>query len=474
MTFRWHLNHERFGNKPWAVQAEAMRRAEGKMRFGHLLQQGLGKTALTLNEFIDAPDVDVLLVLAPNSFVRDWPLAPAEWGLGFLRTGMWPNDPLPYDDTEPSLYAIGHETLRGSERARLSIEKLVRSRRCMVVIDESTGIKNPQSVLAKWCIKLVKDAVMVRILNGTPLVQNVMDYYPQLRVLGELNGVNPYQFRNKYAVMGGFMGRQIKGIKNEEELGALLDRCTFRALKSDWRKDLPPQIPVPVHLEMTKEQQVHYDTMCEDFYAEIGDDGLVTAEMVITQRNKLQQISSCMLMDGDKVHWLCPPAKNPKLRAILDLFDAGNCKAIVTYLYKASGEMLAEELYKAKLEPAWIRGGMKPNEIVAEKDRFNNDATCRVLVGQIDQTSRGHTLLGQVGKDRCDRIFFYENSLSLMHRLQMQDRNHRGEQDQTTYLYDFISSPVEELNIAILTGKLTLADGMDKIVAEIRRKHHEK
>lgn len=469
MTVRWHLKHKRFGDKPWAVQEEAMRRADGRPRFGHFLQQGLGKTALTLNEFVGASDVDLHVVIVPNSFKGDWPLALDEWGLGFMRGGSWPDDDLPFD-WEHGLYAIGQETLRGSRTARDAIFQLLRERRCMLTIDESSGIKNPQSLLAGYCINLVKNAVMVRELNGTPLVQNVMDYYAQLRVLGELNGVNPYQFRNEFAVMGGYMGRQIKGIKNEEKLGKILDRCTFRALKKDWRKDLPPQLSVPVHLEMTDNQQRHYRTMMEEFYAEIGDEGVVTADMVITQRNKLQQISSCMLMDGDKVHWLEPPEKNPKLRAVLDLFDYGKCKAIVTYLYKPSGAMLLKALEERGLKPAWISGGMTPAQIASNKERFNDDSECRVLVGQIDQTSRGHTLLGQAGNDRCDRIYFYENSLSLLHRLQMQDRNHRGEQDQTCYLYDFIGSPVEQLNIDILTGKLSLADGMDRIVAEVRNK----
>mgnify|MGYP003336879528 CR=1 FL=1 len=294
--------------------------------------------------------------------------------------------------------------------------------------------------------------------------------FRSLRVLGELNGVNPYQFRNRFAVMGGFMGRQIKGVKNEEELGRLIDGCAFRALTADWRKDLPPRVPVTHHYEMTDNQRKHYNTMMEDFYAMVGDDEPVTADMVLTQRIKLQQISSCLLMDDDKVHWLEPPKKNPKLRAICDLFDYTECKAIVPYFYKPSGAMLYEAFKEMKLNPAVITGGMKSSEIVEQKNRFNKDPDCRVLVGQIDQTSRGHTLLGQSGRDRCNQTYYYENSLSLMHRLQMDFRNSRGEQDQTTFLHDFVGSPVEQLNIDILTGKKALGDGIDAIVAEVRRR----
>lgn len=466
----WHLKHLQHGDKPWEVQTEATRRSEGRDRYGYFLEQGLGKTPLDLNDFVSSDDCDLNIVLAPSSFKADWPLAPAEWGLGFLRTGMWPDNELPYD-WDSGVYAVAHETLRGSRRAREGLLDLFKKRACFLTFDESTGIKNPSSLLAKYTIELAKDAVKVRELNGTPIVQDVEDYYAQLRILGELDGVNRYAFRNRYASFGGFMGKQITGMNEDrrEELAQILDRVSFRALKKDWRKDLPPQITVPVHLEMTDNQRKHYQSMMEEFYADIGGAAFITADMVLTQRIKLVQISSCMLMEKGKVHWLEEPKNNPKVKAIKDLFEYGAGKAIVVYYFDPSGRMLIDEMQKAGLEPAWITGGMKPHEIVEQKRRFNDDTNCRILVGQQDQSSRGHTLVGQAGTDRCSRTFYYENSLSLMHRLQMNDRNHRGVQDQTCYLYDLITSPIDQINVDILTGKKNMADGMDALLAEIRR-----
>ncbi len=82
---RWHLNHKIYKDKPWAVQEEALRRADGRPRYGHYVEQGLGKSATNLNEFIENQfDADLDVVLAPSSFVADWPLLPDEWGVGFL------------------------------------------------------------------------------------------------------------------------------------------------------------------------------------------------------------------------------------------------------------------------------------------------------------------------------------------------------------------------------------------------------
>ena len=470
MTNRWHLNHAIHGNKPWAVQIEAMRRAAGRARYGQFLEQGLGKTPLTLNDYVEFQDCDLCVVLAPSSFVADWPLAPAEWGLDFLRTGTWHHDDMPFN-WDSGLFSISHETLRNSQRARDDLAKLVRDRSCFFVFDEATGIKNPQSKLAKYIIDgPAKYAKRTRLLDGTPQVQNVMDWYAKLKALGEINRFTRVGFRNRFAKMGGFMGRQIVGSSNDEELARIIDGCAFRALKADWRKDLPPQIEVPVHLEMTDNQRKHYQTMMEELYAIVGDrePEEITVDMVLTQRIKLQQIASCMLMKDDRAFWLEEPGSNPKLKASLDVMNTGHGKTIVSYFFDASGRMLIDQYKKAGLNPAWITGGMRAEDIVAQKARFNNDSSCRVIVGQIDQTSRGHTLLGQKGKDRCYRLFMYETSLSLMHVKQLYDRNHRGEQDEPCSIFWPFCSPIDQLNFEILTGKRQRADAMDALIRAVR------
>lgn len=472
----WHLRHAAHGDKPWAVQAEALRRADGRDRYGYFLEQGLGKTALTLNEYVDRDDIDLCIIIAPQSFKLDWPLAPEEWGVGFLRAGAWPRDPLPYD-WEHGIYALNYEAISRS-RAKEPVLKLLEQRRCMLVIDESKALGNPGSGFTKSVIELAKRAKVVRELNGTPITQNVMDYYGQLRALGELNGWNPVAFRNRFAVLGGFMGKQIMPeFKNGDELARILDRCSFRALKSDWRKDLPEKTYSTVHLEMTSEQLSRYRTMMEEFYALVDDDGaMITAELVLTQMDKLRQISSGILIESwldensrrrSKTHVFLEPKVNPKLKAVLELVGEQG-KAIIVYHYVESGKVLLNALHKAGLEPAVIRGGMDTADIVTSKQRFNTDPACRVIIGQTQAIALGHTLLGQPGKDRCNKVIFYENSYSLYYRLQVEDRNHRGEQDQMCSVIDLITSPMDEATTRILTSKREMAQSMDEIVAAVR------
>ena len=465
MTSAWHLKHEVHGDKPWAVQAEANRLCNGRPTWGHWLEQGLGKTALIQNEFIDQDDTDLHMVFAPGSFKLDWVLAPQEWGVGWLPTGYWPKHKLPFQE-ECMQYAMHYEAMRQKDTLAELI-KLFEQRRVMMTVDESTVAKNHSTDTARALIELAKRAKVVRQANGTPLTQTVMDYYGQLRVLRELNGWNPYAFKNRFAVMGGYMGRQFKGVKNEDQLAKILNECTFRALKKDWRKDLPPKNLIPVHIEMHDKQRRAFATMMEEFYAEVQND-TVSVDLILTRMDKLRQISSGMLMDKGKHWWLVEPKDNPKVKAVNDLQNSSPGKTIIVHFYKPSGQMLVDHLTKQKRNPAFIRGGMTPEEIIEQKSKFNTDPTCRDIVCQQEASSRGHTLLGQKGRDRCSTMIFYENSFSYYHRSQMEDRNHRGEQDTDCNIYDLIASPADAVAVKNLTGKRDMASGMDDVVAMVR------
>jgi len=461
----WLLTHHVHGDRPWDVQAEALRRSEGRDRYGFHLEQGLGKSALVFNEFLDS-GLPLMLVTAPQSFKGDWPLVPAEWGHPEVWSGMWPRQSLPAS-FDKAVYAVNYEAVRSSTGDQLSA--LMRRYPTMLVIDESSAIMNPQSQTSRAVFELSKDAAMVRVLNGTPLVKNCMDLFMPLKCLGQLDKMNPYHYRNRFARMGGYMGRQIRGLNEErkDEFFRLLDSCAFRALKSDWRKDLPPKLFIPVHLEMTDRQLKHYREMLNEFYTMVADME-VSADMVLVQMDKLRQISSCLVMQDGASQMFEEPLRNPKMRATLDLIQSGMTKVIVVHTYKATGLMLMAELTRAGLEPACIRGGMKPEEVTEQKRRFNQDPACRVLVGQEAATARGHTLIGGKDADRCNRMIFFENSFSLMERLQIEDRIHRGEQDQDCIYWDLVTSPVEEAVAEALRNKKELADMVDAAVKAVR------
>ena len=449
----WHLSHPVIKH-PYKVQLEAMRRSKDHNRYGYWLEQGLGKTALFLNDYVDRyTEFDTGVIVCPNSFKMDWCLAPAEWGLDFTAS-MWPKQEFTTGKTSrPHFNVINFEAVR--QGGYDVVKNLLDKRPCVFLVDESSAIKNFKSDTARSVLDLSKRAEIVRLLNGTPMTQNVMDLFPQLKCLNELDGMNPYVFRNRFAITGGYMGKKITGVKNEAELHEIQSRCSFRALKEDW-SDLPPKIYIPLKLEMTPNQKKHYKEMYQDFYTMVQGHEF-DAKMVLTQLEKLRQITAGVLIDGDKFKLIDPMEKNIKLKAALDILNVGAGKMILVHMYTKMGELLLEEFTKKGFNPAFIRGQMKPEDLIEQKKKFNEDPSCRVLVGQIQSASKAHTLLGGPGTDRSNTVFFFDHTFSRLDRSQMEDRNHRGAQDQNVNIYDPIMSPVDQAQINALIYKQDMA-----------------
>ncbi len=462
-TPKWHLS----GPPPYEVQLEAMRRSKGHDHFGMFLEQGLGKTALQLNEGIDRfSDYDTVITVCPNTFKGDWKTAPAEWGVPEIKTSMWPNDKMEKGTTNhPRYNVMNFESVRVKSGYNV-LRDLMDSRPCLLVVDESSACKNFKSLTAKALLDLSKRAGAVRLLNGTPMVQNVMDLYPQIRMLKQLEGVNPYSFRNRFAITGGFMGKQIIGVRNEPELHELLNRVSFRAMKKDW-SDLPPKIFIPKHIEMSDVQRKHYKEMLNDFFTLVSGDEF-TANMALVQADKLRQIASGIIIDGDRFKVLVDPAKNPKIKAAKEIYESGVGKMIIVHFYRVSGTMIFDEMAREGLKPATIHGNMTSDEITEQKRRFNNDPDCRILVAQITASSKAHTLIGGAGVDRCSRMTWHDHTFSLLDRLQMIDRIHRGAQDQDCNYFDLCVSPIDVAQLKALGKKENLADAVVNAVRVLR------
>jgi hypothetical protein len=85
-----------------------------------------------------------------------------------------------------------------------------------VVLDESHRIKAPGGKASMFCARL-GDVVPHRLcLTGTPMAHSPLDVYGQYRFLDKgIYGTSFVNFRARYAVMGGFNGKQVLEYQNE-------------------------------------------------------------------------------------------------------------------------------------------------------------------------------------------------------------------------------------------------------------------
>jgi hypothetical protein len=132
-------------------------------------------------------------------------------------------------------------------------------------------------------------------------------------------------------------------------------------------------------------------------------------------------------------------------------------KAIVAAHYTHSIDMLKEAL--AKYNPAIIQGkvkGGKGYDVDAEKAKFNGDESCRVVIGQIQATKYGHTLVGSK-RSPCVFTLMFENTFSLDDRSQIEERNQGVDQMGPTSVVDFACSKNDHRPIEALQRKEDVA-----------------
>lgn len=437
---------------PFAVQVEAMRRADDdcRDRYGFWMEQGLGKTGSDYNSYLralHADKVDAHVVVAPNYLLSGWEDEAREWGIE-TPIVTWPDRVPPKITCQPHTFIINHEALLYNGGKYL--EELLDERRYLLAIDESSAFKKYNGAWTKRMMALVQRAAMVRELTGTPMSHNVMDLWSQLRMIGALHGVNPFVFRNRFAVMGGYMGKVVTGIKNEDELHRIINEVAFRALKSDWWDDMPEKLyPPPLRFEMSKRQSDAYRTMMDDFYVQVRDDDAIFADQVTHMQMKLQQIARGFVIDkeGDRIIELVEPKNNPAVKVTRQFIENASGKVLVFAFHEYSCRVLFEQL--RDMGCVVLRGGLTKDEIASRKRRFNEDRAIKVCVGQTMVTMRGHTLLGTEDA-RCHTSMFYENIYALEPRKQLEDRNHRWGQDHAVLYQDISCSKQDDRIIAAL------------------------
>ena len=271
---------------PLKAQIEALARSEGKRGYGFFMEMGLGKTRTVIAEWLASPMVLALIV--PNSMKGNWASEITDQAKGFnLEIHVWETNRFTVKragvmgEVAPrKAYVFNFESIifGGGE----ALEKLV-GPNTYLAIDESVHVKNFNADVTKTVIRLSKECGMRRILSGNPRPESVMDLWSQLRCIGALDGVNPYAFRGRYAVMGGYMNKQVKGTKNQEELTRIMTACSFVAAKKDWA-DLPEKVYLPPRaVKMTTEQQKTYNQMWKDFLTVVNGFECSAEQMINVQ-----------------------------------------------------------------------------------------------------------------------------------------------------------------------------------------------
>jgi SNF2 family DNA or RNA helicase len=335
----------------------------------------------------------------------------------------------------------------------------------MMVVDESTVIKNSTALRTKSITKLGNLARYRVIMTGSPITNSPEDLYSQCNFLNhELLGFSSiYTFRARYCQLqrlsfGGRSFNKVTGYKNLEELNYKLQKFSYRVLKKD-ALDLPPQVWVKRIVPMTTEQLDAYMQMKRTALVQLKEETLTTTS-VLAQLIRLHQIV-CGHMATDDGKVLSLP--NNRIKELLAILEEHGDKAIIWANYRHDIQEIEKTLSKKYGSGSVVTYyGDTPQNVRQEYiERFQTDPETKFFIGQPMTGGRGITLTA------ASLSIFYSNNYDLEIREQAEARNHRiGTANKVTYIDLVSQGTVDEKIIYALRNKINLATSV--LAEEVR------
>lgn len=437
-----------------------------------LMDMGTGKTlttvAITGRRFLDGR-IKRVLIIAPTSVCAVWPAEYKKFGdfpsrvallLGDhaqrVRALKWLCAPAPPGMEEPLRVAvINYESCWRLKDGKT--DHLHDFHADMVVCDESQRIKSPSAKQSKAVWKLGDLARYRMILSGTPIQKDTRDIWSQYRFLAP--SVFPMtfgSFQSRYAIMGGFEGRQYIGARNLEELTRKTHACGFR-IKKEECLDLPPKTyeDYPVELDLKTRQL--YRTLQKQSIAELENGGEVTANHVLVRMLRLQQLTGGFLVDDQGERHQVNTAKLDALREILESLVLDEGKKLIIFSrflaeMDAIQDMIGPMLGKERLSFVRIDGSVKARKRGGIVEKFQNDPSCRVFLGELDACAEGLTLTA------AQTVVYYSVNWNYAKYQQSADRVHRiGQTGTCTYIHLVVPGTIDQKIMQALKSKGDLA-----------------
>lgn len=393
-------------------------------------EQGLGKTIQVIAA-CDLLGLTKVVVVCPA-------IAKINWKREFEKWGRIERDVLVYS----------YDKLTQSKDVRNEIAKLEPE---VIVLDEAHYLKNRQAKRTKYLYGqhcrgdgLVRFADRVWLLSGTPIPNDVSDFWSHLKAIWAypLNFVEYTLYFCK--TWNGQFGLKVLGNKAERmgEFKTILKSIMLRRKADKVLTELPPLWWQDTVVEVAEwDDMAHIDNPDERQAVELILQSALTQQDVSGQ---LDAIAPSMA----SLRRLTALAKAKPVAAQLsaELKDHAYDKVVVFAYHRAALEALREEL--AEFNPAYIVGGMGAQERQAEIDKFQSDPQCRVFIGQVTACSTAITLTA------ANQVVFLEMDWVPATNAQASKRCHRIGQSKPVIVRSFgLANSCDEIVARTLAKK---------------------
>jgi len=454
--------------------------------FAYLMDQGTGKTKVVLDDAAHnfrQGKITAILVIAPNSVKTNW-VDPAGGEDEVSKhmapdipygKGCWIANPKAFqrkaldeftknlgNDDVFKVLVVNVEGISFTKAFKF-LQHFVSVERVMVVVDESTRIKNRAAKRTKAAIKLRQECPLARIMTGTPIIQSPLAAFAQFKFLdSDILGFDSYYaFQNHHALMGGYGNYQVLSFRNLEELAGKISSVSYRIMKEECL-DLPKKTYQKRTLQMTPDQQKAYNNMRDDMLVNLEqvteEEGRVSASTVLAQMTRLQQIASGglpVLNDmGETEYVTSIKGNNVKVDEAMAIIEECQHKLVIWCNFRHEIQIMADALRKANVGFVEFHGGISEEDRVANRQAFQDPRSdVKIFIGQIQTGGVGLTLT------QGRTVIYMSNSFSVENRVQSEDRSHRIGQDQGVQYIDLVCvDTIDEKVLKALKEKKKISD----------------
>lgn len=163
-----------------------------------------------------------------------------------------------------------------------------------VVVDESQRGKSHNGKFSRYLTLLSASAKKRICLTGTPMPHSPLDIFAQYRFLDQsVFGGSYHRFRMRYAVLGGYLGKEVLAFDNQDEMHERMNRIGFFLGKKELDEaiDAPGEMDLNQPVEMPPTMKEAYAKLEKDFYVRV-ERGEITAQNALVQLLRLQQFTS--------------------------------------------------------------------------------------------------------------------------------------------------------------------------------------
>ena len=465
----------KFKTKPFKHQAEALEKACDQQYYAFFMEMGTGKTKVAIDNLAMLylkNKVDAALIIAPKGVYDNWvtleipkhlpdevPVKMMRWQPRLSKTYQKELEIfVKHRFNGLKIFVMNIEALSTSKGTKIAGVFLIQNEDNMIIIDESTTIKNRGASRTKNLMTLKGYSSYRRILTGSPITKSPMDLYSQCSFLSTraLNFSSYYAFQGRYAIIkqrafGARSFQEIVGYRNLEELNEKLEQFSTRTLKEECL-DLPDKLYTRRNITMSDEQNSVYNQMKKLALAQLDSGELSTTASILTQIMRLQQIC-CGFFQPDVGEIRQLP--NNRLSELLDITDELQGKAIIWASFTHDIQQIARSL-RDRFGPDSVAlyYGDTPQEDRQKIVHKFQDMTSelRFFVGQPKTGGYGITL------SAATTVIYYSNSYDLENRLQSEDRAHRiGQKKNVTYIDLVCPNTIDEKILEALKSKINLS-----------------